>query len=200
MNNDHLYSQVNKSAAAPSWPQSPPANYMPTTFSYNFVNFGLPVHDGAIQHFRLQEGCKWRPTMPATLIISMNSMNLIKVGLPPHEANVLNSITYEMRRALPLGHRGEDDLDYVTHNSLIFMQVDDETNVQLLRNGTHIVMQPAAVLTRWTTRDIDVRELKASIVGLKKCCGKFTPKLHVDSVLVAENDYEVNCHDKLYVL
>ena len=80
------------------------------------------------------------------------------------------------------------------------MQVDDETNVQVIRNGRNIVMQPAAILTRWTTRDVHASELKVSIVGLKKCCGKFSPKIHVDSVMVAEDDYEVDYNGSFHIL
>ena len=161
---------------------------MSTSFEYNYINFGLPTHDGEIQHFRLQQGVIWKMSTPATLIIAMNSMNLIKVGLPPQEVNVLNSIMFEMWCALPVHHRSTD-LNYVTHNSLIFMQVGDATNVQVSRRDTDsIVMQPPAIITHWSTCSIKAISLKVSIVGLKKCCAMFSPKVHVTTIMVEDDD------------
>ena len=185
-NNNNSADQVYSVVSRPMPPPSPPSSYMPTSFNYVYNNFGLHVFDGAIQHFRLERGVLWKPTTPTTLILAMNTMNLIKVGLPPQDVSLLNSVMFEMRRALP--HRLRDhELEYVTHNSLIFMQFDDATNVQVLQ-GEYIIMQPPSILHQWSTCCVKAVSLRASIVGLKKCCDKFSPKIHVDSIMVENGD------------
>ena len=175
-------------------PPPPPVSYQPTTHSYDYVNFGLPLYDGTTQQYRLNHGIQWRPTTPATLILAMNNMNVIKVGLLPSDVTSLNSIMFEMRRALPTHLRQTLDMEYITHNTLIFMQVDDQTNIQILR-GDYIIMQPASILARWPTRELEVVTLCVRIVGLQRCCGLLTAKLHVDSMMIVDEDFDEGFED-----
>ena len=181
-----VYSQVNRQQLPPP----PPPNYLPSPTEYNYLNFGLPIYDGTTQQYRLRNSVTWKPFLsPTTLILSMNNMFLIKVGLPPSEVNTLNSTMYEMRRALPLTTYENSDVEYVTHNTIIFMSVDDSTSVQVLRGG-YIMMRPAAVLTRWPNSEVRTLDIRLSILGLKRCCGKFSAILHVDSIMVEEEEDE----------
>ena len=179
-----MYSQVTRRPSQP-----PPENYRSTSFEYNYSNNGLPYFDGPMQHFKLQKEIVWKTSTPATLIMAMKSLTLIRVGLPNNEVDMLNSVMFEMYQAFPLyRRRHDDDLDYVTDKSLIFLTVDEETNVQVLHSGGYVVMQPPAILTRWNTCHVKAEEMKLSIQGLKRCCNQFAPIIHIDSIMVEDED------------
>ena len=100
------------SSSSPPQPSTPtppeplqPANYTPTGYAYNFTNFGLPYYEDHYQYFNLTNGgIDWRPSSPTTLILSMQNCHVLKVGLQPSEVKTLNSIKYEMHRAMSAYH------------------------------------------------------------------------------------------------
>ena len=77
-----------------------PDYYTPTGYEYNFRNFGLPHYEGNYQHYYLINGVTWLPNVPATVILAMNNLHVIKVGLEQQEVMKINSIMFEMHRAL----------------------------------------------------------------------------------------------------
>ena len=167
----------------------PPTSYSPSGQAYIFTNFGLPVStDHHHEYYELTEGITFYPHTPTDLILSMNNINLIKVGLEPSDVIALNSVMFDMHRALPQQLQSIE-LDYLTHNSLLFLQMTDETNVRLLQ-GDYIYFAPTAVVQRWRTRSMNALSLKVSIDGLKRCCGRFKLILRVKTMMVEDDEYE----------
>ena len=154
------------SSSLPSPPSHPlpPSNYTPTGYEYNFTNFGLAHYVGNYQYYTLMNCVTWLPELPTTLILAMNNFHVLKVGLNPPEVSIINSIIYEMHRAMPSCHHSID-IEYLTHNSIIFMKLDDQTNVQLIR-GDAICMTPTSILTRWPTSVLKATTLQVNIFGL----------------------------------
>ena len=56
-------------------------------------------------------------------------------------------------------------------------------------------MQPASILARWPTRELEVVTLRVRIVGLQRCCGLLTAKLHVDSMMIVDEDFDEGFED-----
>ena len=105
-----------RSPASPPHRPLPPPNYTPTGYDYNFTNFGLPHYDGNHQYFNLINGVTWIPNTPTTLILAMNNLHVLRVGLAPIEAKTINSILFEMHRAMS-SHHQSIEVEYLTHNS-----------------------------------------------------------------------------------
>ena len=168
-------------------PQSPPANYHATGYEYNFANFGLPHYSGHYQYYKLIDPIEWTPkSTPATLILAMNNLNVIKVGLAPDDNIHINSIAYEMHRAMsPL--QQSIDIDYLTHNSLLYMRIDERTNVQLLRDE-YVCMAPTACLSRWPTSTLKAVSMRVYIDGFRRCCGRLEMTFNVKSMMIEDCD------------
>ena len=189
---------LDRSSSSPPRRPLPPPNYTPTGYEYNYVNFGLPHYEGNQQYYNLINGVTWLPNTPATLILAMNNLHLLKVGLAPQEAKTINSIMFEMHRAMS-SHLHNVEVDYLTHNSLIYMKVDDQTNIQLIR-GDYICMAPTSVLTRWPTSSLSVLTLKVTIGGLRRCCGRLEPILHVKSMMIEDESRDEGFSDIITIL
>ena len=180
--------QLSKPKTPPQPPPPPPANYRPTGYEYNFVNFGLPHYVGNYQYYTLIDPIDWMPQSPSTLILTMTNFHVIKVGLAPNENSHINSIAYEMHRAMSPLQQGID-IDYVTHNSLLYMKIDERTNVQLLRDQ-YVTMQPTACLTRWPTSTLKAVSMRVKIEGFRRCCGRLELTFHVKSLMIEDCDDE----------
>ena len=157
-------SQLESPASPPTARPPPPTNYTPSGYRYHFTNFGLPVLTDHHEYYELTSGITWEPHTPTNLILSMNNTNLIKVGLEPGDAKTLNNIMFDMQRALPLRHQSIE-LEFLTHNSLLFMQITDQTNVQLVK-GDYIYFTSPSMVQRWRTRSMNAESLKVSIDGV----------------------------------
>ena len=189
MNNNNNNSKEQPSPTTPPPPPCPPpTNYSPSGRSYNFRNFGLPAFRDHHEYYELTNGIEWQPHTPTDLILSMNDINLIKVGLEPGDVATLNSVMYDMQRILPQRLQSIE-LDYLTHNSIMFLQLTGETNVRLLQ-GAYILFASTAVLQRWRTRSMNALSLKVPIDGLQRCCGQFKLLLRVKSMMVEDDEYD----------
>ena len=164
----------------------PPASYQPTGYEYNFANFCLPHYDGNYQYYKLIDPIEWTPKSPTTLILAMNNLNVIKVGLAPEENIHVNSIAYEMHRAMsPLQQSYE--IECLTHNSLLYMKIDERTNVQLLRDE-YVCMAPTACLTRWPTSTLNAVTMRVYIDGFRRCCGRLELTFRVKAMVIEDCD------------
>ena len=190
------YSQVvrstsSSSSQAPSTPtpqpSPPPTNYTPTGYEYDYVNFGLPHYDANYQYYNLIKPIDWLPKTPTTLILAMNNFHVLKVGLQLDEVNHLNSIIYEMHRAMSKHHYENIDVEYLTHNSLMYMKINDRTSIRLI-NNEYMYMAPTSVLTRWPTGSLNVVALCVTICGFRRCCGRMELTFHVKSMLIEDRD------------
>lgn len=177
---------TSSSVSPPSPPHRPipPANYTPTNYEYKFFNFGLPHYEGNTQYYNLINGVTWLPNTPTTLILAMNNLHLLRVGLSPLEVKTINSIMFEIHRAMS-SHLQSIEVEYLTHNSILFMKIDDQTSVQLLRDD-YICMAPVSILTRWPTSSLNAVTLKVTIGGLRRCCGRLEPIFHVKSMMLED--------------
>ena len=172
----------------------PPTNYTPTGYEYSFVNFGLPYIEGKNQYYKLNNGVLWLPNTPTTLMLAMDNLNVIRVGLGAREVMTLNSIMYEMHSELP-PHLQSIEVEYLTHNSIIYMKVDDQTSVRLLEDD-YVYISTASVLTRWHSNSIKAVTLQVRIDGFRRCCDRFKATFHVKSVMIEDEMAHDNTDDR----
>ena len=189
-------SQTTPSPPTPTPTPLPPANYTPTGYDFNFVNFGLPHYEGNYQYYNLINPIVWSPK---TLILAMNNLHVLKVGLQYEEINHINSVVYEMHRAMPSVHY-KLDLKYLTHNSLIYMKIGEGTNVQLIQDE-YICMAPTSILNHWPTSSLKTKAMQVSITGFRRCCGALEPTFHMKSMMIEECDsYDEGYSDIISIL
>ena len=168
----------------------PPLTYNPTSFEYVYRNYGLPIYSGDergmnCQHFNLVTPIKWTILTPANLWLLPDSVTLIKDYTPIRHCDTLNSVLYEMRRALTCHHvTSSESMGYIHQRSQLKLYIDDWTSVRVYKNH-QIQMQPAAIFTRWMTCQLHVIDIRCSIIGLQKDSdGVFSLTIHVDTIMV----------------
>ena len=164
----------------------PPTDYTPTIYEYQFVNFGLPHYEGNRQYYNLLNEVTWIPILPATLILAMDNLHVMKVGLEPIDVKALNSIVHDMHRAMSPTHYNTE-VEYFTHNSIIYIKIDDRTSVQLIR-GEYVYMAPASILSQWTNSSLKATKIHVTIRGFRRCCGRLETTFHAKSIMVDDTD------------
>ena len=114
----------------------------------------------------------------------MNNFHVLKVGLQLDEIKHINSIIYEMHRRMS---NHSIDVEYLTHNSLMYMKINDRTNIQLIRDE-YICMAPTSILTRLSTSSLNVVSLCVTICGFRRCSGRMELTFHLKSMLIEDCD------------
>ena len=95
------------------------------------------------------------------------------------------SIASHMKCMSPLQQSYE--IEHLTHNSLLYMKIDDRTNIQLLRDE-YVCMAPTACITRWPTSSLKAVSMHVKIDGVRRCCGRLELTFHVKSMMIEDCD------------
>ena len=171
---------------APHRLQMTPAYYSPTPYHFIFNNVGIPTRYGHKCFFNLNKPLLFCITTPTMLIATIKTNTLLKVGLDFTMQNDINSALYDMRQRL-LPEHSSIDIEYITHNSLLYFKVDIDTMIWTIKDDNYITAQELTYLNNLKTAAINVSSVNILLHGFERCCHELKPMFKIQNVMIIDD-------------